>query len=173
MSFSFETSEQQQLRAFQTNQTTNSQKLILKQQQEEDTRRQADKPLEDARIDLARRKAQDKVNKERANFESGVVDPEEAKNAERARARADEAGMTDFQRYSQKNDYDLNNQTKAWESANKLRMSEADQSNVAQKDRLVSQLDNQKNMQQSGFNQTNKLRTDDNRRAIDGFKMNF
>lgn len=114
--------------------------------------------LEKDNVNLARSQAQRKL----AMLNSGVADEREK-----------EAQMSDFQRLKQKGDYDLGNQTKAWESANTLRMKEADQSNVAQKDRLVSQLDNQKNMQQSGFNQTNKLRSDDNRRAIDGFKMNF
>ena len=133
----------------------------------------AQKQVDDVNSSLEQRKALDRANKRTADYSAGIVDPQDAADEQAAQARAKEAGMSDFQRYSQKNDYDLSNQTKAWESANTLRMREADQSNVAQKDRLVSQLDNQKNMQQSGFNQTNKLRSDDNRRAIDGFKMSF
>jgi hypothetical protein len=140
---------------------------------ESKTKAASQKQIDDVTYALAQRKALDKANKSVADYNAGIVDPEEAKAKAALEARANEANMTDFQRYSQKNDYDLNNQQKAWESANTLRMKEADQSNVAQKDRLVSQLDNQKNMQQAGFSQTNKLRTDDNRRAIDGFKMNF
>lgn len=49
----------------------------------------------------------------------------------------------------------------------------ADKSNVAQKDRLTTQLDSTERQQQAGFSQTNKLRTDDNQRAINGFKGNF
>lgn len=79
----------------------------------------------------------------------------------------------DLQNYSKKSDYDLDNQKKAWESANQFRMKEADQSNVAQKDRLEAQLGNQRTMQTATIDQANRLRRDDNQRAIDGFKGNF
>lgn len=124
---------------------------------------------------LTQKKALDLAKKQKADYESGYVDPSVealAKiNKKSEIDKATESGMTDFQKYSQKNDYDLDNQKKAWESANTFRMREADQSNVAQKDRLVSQLDNQKYIQQAGFNQTNNLRRDDNKRAIDGYNM--
>jgi hypothetical protein len=131
------------------------------------------KQIDDANYSLAQKKALDKANKAASNYAAGIVDPEEAKAQAALKAKTDEANMSDFQKYEQKNTYDLDNQTKAWKSANELRMKEADQSNVAQKDRLVTQLDTNKSMQQSTINQANKLRTDDNRRAIDGFKMNF
>lgn len=118
----------------------------------------AKRGVEQDNIELARKKAQKKI----ADFDAGYVDKREL-----------ESQKTDFERLKETGDYNLDNQKKAWESANTLRMREADQSNVAQKDRLVAGLDNQRNMQQSGFNQTNKLRSDDNQRAIDGFKMKF
>jgi hypothetical protein len=137
---------------------------------------------------LSQQKALDLAKKQKREYESGYVDPNEAAlksiNQKAKLDKAAEAGQTDFQKYSQKNDYDLTNQQKAWESANTLRMREAsqgsdlrvreaDQSNIAQKDRLVTQLDTQRAMQQAGFNQTNNLRRDDNQRAIEGFKMRF
>lgn len=79
----------------------------------------------------------------------------------------------DLTNYTKKNDYDLDNQKKAWESANQFRMKEADQSNVAQKDRLDAQLGNQRTMQTATIDQANKLRSDDNERAIAGYKGNF
>jgi hypothetical protein len=137
---------------------------------------------------LSQQKALDLARKQKAEYDSGYVDPNQAAlkaiNQKAELDKAAEAGQTDFQKYSQKNDYDLNNQSRAWREANMykmkeasqgsdLRVREADQSNVAQKDRLVTQLDTQKAMQQAGFNQTNTLRRDDNQRAIDGFKMRF
>ena len=133
----------------------------------------ANRQVSDAAQALENRKALDAVKRRTANYDAGIKDPEEVAAQELAAKKSKEANMSDFEKYSQKNDYDLGNQQKAWESASTLRMKEADQSNVAQKDRLVSQLDNQKNMQQAGFNQTNKLRSDDNQRAVDGFKMSF
>jgi hypothetical protein len=118
----------------------------------------ANQGVESANIELARRKAQQKLD----NFNAGVVSSKDK-----------EQEMSDFERKQQSGDYDLGNQIKAWGAANQYRMAEADQSNVAQKDRLGMQLDTQKSMQQSQFGQENKLRTDDNRRAIDGFKLNI
>jgi hypothetical protein len=86
--------------------------------------------------------------------------------------------------YSDKSSVDLTNQQKAWEAASKLKQSDADQQitgqkdladigNVAQKDRLTSQLTNQKDIQQAEFKQTNQLRQGDNERAVNTYKMNF
>jgi hypothetical protein len=139
--------------------------------------RNAELEVSDIVTSLNQQKALDAAKKQKANYDAGIVDPDvaasEAIAKKSALDKATESGMTDFQKYSQKNDYDLGNQNKAWESANMYRMREADQSNVAQKDRLVSQLDNQKAMQRATIDQANKLRSDDNQRAIDGFKLNF
>ncbi len=118
----------------------------------------AQNAVELSNIELARRKAQQKLD----NFNSGVTS-----------SRDKEAEMSDFERKKQSGDYDLSNQIKAWGSANQYRMAEADQSNVAQKDRLGMQLDTQKSMQQAQIGQENRLRRDDFNRAVDGFKMNF
>lgn len=118
----------------------------------------AQNAVELSNIELARRKAQQKLD----NFDSGVMS-----------SRDKEADMSDFERKKQSGDYDLDNQIKAWGSANQYRMAEADQSNVAQKDRLGMQLDTQKSMQQAQIGQENRLRRDDFNRAVDGFKMNF
>lgn len=132
--------------------------------------RQAQDEIDNLTKSLSQQKALDAAKKQKANYDAGIVDPDvaasEAIAKKSALDKAAESGMTDFQRYSQKNDYDLSNQEKAWESANKYRMREADQSNVAQKDRLVTQLD-------KTAEQENRLRRDDNQRAIDGFKLNF
>jgi hypothetical protein len=139
--------------------------------------RNAELEVSDIVTSLNQQKALDAAKKQKANYDAGIVDPDvaasEAIAKKSALDKATESGMTDFQKYSQKNDYDLGNQSKAWESANMYRMREADQSNVAQKDRLVSQLDNQKAMQRATIDQANKLRSDDNQRAIDGFKLKF
>lgn len=91
---------------------------------------------------------------------------------------------TNLKNYSDKSNVDLTNQQKAWEAASKFKQSDAaqqiqaqtnlaDQSNVAQKDRLVSQLTNQKDIQQAEFKQTNQLRDGDSQRAANAYKMNF
>lgn len=140
--------------------------------------------VNDANIALANKKALDTVNRKSANYAAGVVDPEEAiATANKLKADA-EAGMTDYEQYDRKSGLDLKNQGAAWEKASQLKQSDAGQQLTAQKDRLVTDisgqkdrltanLDNQKAMQQTTINQANKLRSDDNQRAIDGFKMNF
>lgn len=114
--------------------------------------------LEGDNIELARLKAQ----KKKSDFAAGVVDK-----------REQEAQKSDFERLKETGDYNLSNQQKAWESANTLRMREADQSNVAQKDRLGMQLGTQKEMQQAQIGQENRLRSDDFDRAVKGFKGNI
>lgn len=110
--------------------------------------------------EIARLKAQKRLS----NYKAGIDDTS---------ARDKEAQLSDYERRVQAGDYDLKNQITAWGAANKYRMSEADQSNVAQKDRLTAQLDTQKTMQDKTISQENRLRSDDYRRAVDGFKMNF
>jgi hypothetical protein len=121
--------------------------------------RDLDKIVDDGNIEIAKLKAKKRLT--------------DALSGNLNTAQEDEALMSDFQRRKQIGDYDLDNQIKAWGAANKYRMSEADQSNVAQKDRLGMQLDTQKSMQQRTIDQENRLRSDDNRRAIDGFKLSI
>lgn len=120
------------------------------------------KELTDLTAQYNAQKSLDDINRKLADRKNGIVDAREA-----------EANMSDYQQYEQKSALDVANQDKAWANASKYRQSDADQSNVAQKDRLVTQLDSQKQIQQNTINQANKLRRDDNQRAIDGFKMNF
>lgn len=180
MSFAFapDTTEANKLAA--ESQLANTKRIkenadLFNQQSQQD--RQSQSEVDKITKSLSQQKALDLAKKQKAEYDSGYVDPNVAAlksiNQKAELDKAAESGQTDFQKYSQKNDYDLTNQQKAWESANTYRMKEADQSNVAQKDRLVTQLDTQKAMQQAGFNQTNTLRRDDNQRAIDGFKMRF
>jgi hypothetical protein len=112
-------------------------------------------------IEIARQKAQKRLD----NAKAGIEEPVDPKTAE--------ANMTDFERAKQLGDYGLDNQIKAWGAANRYRMSEADQSNIAQKDRLGMQLDTQKSMQDKTIAQENRLRRDDFQRAIQGFKGSF
>jgi hypothetical protein len=140
--------------------------------------------ISDATIALANKKALDTVNRKTANYNAGVVDPEEATAAANKLKADTEAGMTDYEQYDRKSSLDLKNQDAAWASASKYKQSDAGQQLAAQKDRLVTDisgqkdrlvagLDNQKEMQRTTINQANKLRSDDNQRAIDGFKMKF
>lgn len=158
------------------------QSLFVARKNNADIQRQARDTEAQSEIDrllnsVKQKKALDLAKKQKADYDAGIVDPDiaakEAIEKRSALNKAAEEGMTDFEKYSQKNTYDLGNQEKAWKSANMYRMQEADQSNVAQKDRLVSQLDNQKSMQRATIDQANKLRQDDNQRAIDGFKLNI
>lgn len=120
------------------------------------------KELTDLTAQYNAQKSLDKVNRDILNQKNGVVSAKDA-----------EADMSDYQIYEQKQALDIANQDKAWANASKYRQSDADQSNIAQKDRLVAGLENQKVLQQNTINQSNKLRRDDNQRAIDGFKMKF
>jgi hypothetical protein len=108
-----------------------------------------------------------------------------AASAAAAVAQSKSAESTDnLKIYSDKSNVDLENQRKAWESASGFKQSDAAQQitgqkdladigNVAQKDRLTSQLTNQKDIQQAEFKQTNQLRQGDNERAVNTYKMNF
>lgn len=181
MSFSFSPSPSQQIADLQSQQAlyvaqknNDRFKSDLEKQQQD---RQSQDAIDNLTKSLTQQKALDAAKKAKANYDAGIVDPndaaKEAIDKKSALDKATESGMTDFQKYSQKNDYDLGNQKKAWESANMFRMKEADQSNVAQKDRLDAQLGNQRTMQQATIDQANKLRSDDNQRAIAGYKGNF
>jgi hypothetical protein len=140
--------------------------------------------VSEASIALANRKALDEVNRKKANYEAGIVDPVETLAETKRLKEAQESALTDYEQYDRKAALDLRNQSAAWADASKYRQSDAAQDFGAQKDRLVTDitgqkdrlvtnLDTQKEMQRAGFNQTNTLRKDDNQRAIDGFKMNF
>jgi hypothetical protein len=107
-----------------------------------------------------------------------------AKNKAQASQDLATESANNLKNYSDKSSVDLTNQQKAWEAASKLKQSDADQQitgqkdladigNVAQKDRLTSQLTNQKDIQQAEFKQTNQLRQGDNERAVNTYKMNF
>jgi hypothetical protein len=108
--------------------------------------------------------------------------------AAKAKATAQEdlkvESANNLKNYSDKSGVDLGNQEKAWQTASRLKQSDAAQQitgqkdladigNIAQKDRLTAQLTNQKDIQQAEFGQTNKLRQDDSQRAINAYKMNF
>jgi hypothetical protein len=118
--------------------------------------------LNDLTAQYNAQKSLDRVNRDIANQKNGIVSAKDA-----------ESEMSDYQQYEQKQALDIANQDKAWANASRYRQSDAEQSNIAQKDRLVAGLDNQKVLQQNTINQANKLRRDDNQRAIDGFKMKF
>lgn len=109
---------------------------------------------------LSQQKALDLAKKRTDNYAKGIVDPLENIKPK-----------TDFDNYKDVQDYDLGNQEKAWALANKFKQSDADQSNVAQKDRLTTQLNNQLKMQQKGFDQTNQLRANDSSRALAAYRM--
>jgi type IV secretory pathway TrbF-like protein len=107
-----------------------------------------------------------------------------AKNKAQAAQDLATESANNLKNYSDKSNVDLTNQQKAWESASKFKQSDAAQQitgqkdladigNVAQKDRLTSQLSNQKDIQQAEFRQTNQLRQGDNERAVNTYKMNF
>jgi hypothetical protein len=138
------------------------------EQQQSDTNK-----ISDASVALANKKALDAVNRKTANYAAGIIDPEDAAAAANKLKSDAESNLTDYEQYDRKSSLDLKNQDAAWANASKYKQSDAAQSNVAQKDRLVAGLDNQKQLQQATINQANKLRSDDNQRAIDGFKMNF
>lgn len=155
-----------------------SRQSTIEQQQSDSTK------VNDANIALANKKALDTANRKTANYDAGVVDPEEATSAANKLKADTESGMTDYEQYDRKQSLDLKNQQTAWDKASQLKQSDAGQQLTAQKDRLTTDisgqkdrltanLDNQKAMQQTTINQANKLRSDDNQRAIDGFKMNF
>lgn len=116
--------------------------------------------INDSNIEIAKLKAKKRLDDYKAGIDTST-------------AREKEEQMSDFERKKQAGDYDLDTQLKAWGGANKLRMAEADQSNVAQKDRLGMQLDTQKEMQDKTIAQENRLRRDDFNRAVDGFKLNI
>jgi hypothetical protein len=116
--------------------------------------------INDASIEIAKLKAKKKLS----DYKSGV---------NTTTAQEKEELMSDFERKKQVGDYDLSNQIKAWGAANKYRMSEADQSNIAQKDRLGMQLDTQKTMQDKTIDQENRLRRDDYSRAVNSYTGNF
>jgi enoyl-[acyl-carrier-protein] reductase (NADH) len=107
-----------------------------------------------------------------------------ARNQAQAAQNLATESANNLKNYSDKSNVDLTNQQKAWESASKFKQSDAAQQitgqkdladigNVAQKDRLTSQLTNQKDIQQAEFRQTNQLRQGDNERAVNTYKMNF
>ena len=122
---------------------------------------------------FAEKKASDKLAKQKANYAAGITDPNDAQDEAQARNQKVDAAKTDIQRYTEKSDYDLGNQGKAWRLASELKQSDANQANVAQKDRLVTQITSNEQLQRNTINQTNKLRSDDNLRAINGFKGNI
>lgn len=122
---------------------------------------------------FAELKASDKLKRQKKDYAAGIINPEDAADEAQIRAQKVDSQKTDIQRYTEKSDYDLGNQSKAWQLASKLKQSDAEQSNIAQKDRLVTQIGGQKDQQQSTINQANKLRSDDNLRAINGYKGNF
>lgn len=131
------------------------------------------KSFEEESKAFADQKALDKLNRQKANYKSGTVDPKDAEDEAQSRLIEQDKNKTDFQRYTEKSGYDLDNQSKAWRLASELKQSDANQSNIAQKDRLVTQIGGQKDQQQVAINQANKLRSDDNLRAINGFKGNI
>lgn len=139
----------------------------------EDQQRAENQKIADTNIALANKKALDFATKKASDYAAGIVDPAEALAKSRKEKADSEAALSDYEQYDRKQALDLKNQDTAWASASKFRQSDAEQSNIAQKDRLVAGLDNQKEMQRNTINQANKLRSDDNQRAIDGFKMNF
>lgn len=176
MSFGFGLTDQQkrtaaiidQITDYANNQTLRS---IKDQSELENSTRDRQKQLNllnaDAAFEVNRTSAEiakSKAQKRLADYNAGI---------DTTTSQEKEALMSDFERKKQAGDYDLDNQVKAWGAANKYRMSEADQSNVAQKDRLGMQIGSQQLMQDKTIAQENKLRADDNRRAIDGFKLNF
>jgi hypothetical protein len=108
--------------------------------------------------------AKSKAKKRLADYSAGV---------DTTTSQEKEALMSDFERKKQLGDYDLSNQIKAWGAANKYRMSEADQSNVAQRDRLGMQLETQKAIQDKTIDQENRLRRDDYSRAVNSYTGNF
>ena len=122
---------------------------------------------------FAEKKASDKLAKQQANYAAGITDPNDAQDEAQARNQKVDAAKTDIQRYTEKSDYDLGNQGKAWRLASELKQSDANQANVAQKDRLVTQITSNEQLQRNTINQANKLRSDDNLRAINGFKGNI
>lgn len=128
---------------------------------------------EEAAKQFAELKASDKLIRQKKDYAAGIINPEDAGDESQIRAQKVESQKTDIQRYTEKSDYDLGNQSKAWQLASKLKQSDAEQSNIAQKDRLVTQIGGQKDQQQTAINQANKLRSDDNLRAINGYKGNF
>lgn len=144
-----------------------SRQPIIDQQQAES------RAVSDANAALANKKALDTANRKKANYEAGIADPLETLAETKKLKDAQESVLTDYEQYDRKAALDLKNQSAAWADASKYRQSDAAQDFTAQKDRLVANLDTQKEMQRAGFNQTNTLRKDDNQRAIDGFKMNF
>jgi hypothetical protein len=115
---------------------------------------------EDSIAEIARLQAQKRLN----DYKSGTV-------TQTAKERED--SLSDFEKRQQLGDYDFKNQLKAWDAASKYRMTEADQSNVAQKDRLVAQLDTQKELQDRTISQENRVKSDDYNRAVNGFKLSF
>jgi hypothetical protein len=119
-------------------------------------------------------------------LEQQRIDAEALAAKNKAQAAQDLAteSANNLKNYSDKSNVDLTNQQKAWEAASKFKQSDAAQQitgqkdladigNVAQKDRLTSQLINQKDIQQAEFRQTNQLRQGDNERAVNTYKMNF
>lgn len=146
MTFSFYSPEQTEINKIQSGRAINNLKI--------------GNQIEDSNLEIARLKAKKRLD----DYKSGI---------DSRSAREKESEMSDFEKAKQVGDYGLDNQIKAWGAANRYRMSESDQSNVAQKDRLGMQLDTQKTMQDKTIAQENRLRRDDFNRAVDGFKLNI
>lgn len=138
--------------------------------------------LYDTQVSNARADAIRQQNQQRADAALALDRANVLTDAAQARTDAAANRVRDLSDYGKKSEIDLGNQKLAWESASKFKQSDAaqqitankelaDQSNVAQKDRLGLQTDTQKDMQRAGIDQVNKLRRDDNQRAIDGFRM--
>jgi mRNA-degrading endonuclease HigB of HigAB toxin-antitoxin module len=98
----------------------------------------------EANIALANKKALDEVNRKKANYEAGIVDPLETLAETKKLKEAQEATLTDYEQYDRKAALDLKNQSAAWADASKYRQSDAAQDFGAQKDRLVTDITGQK-----------------------------
>lgn len=95
-----------------------------------------------------------------------------------------EEEMSDYEKAVRTGDYELANTLKAWDSASGYKQTEAAQTYDAQQKQLETQTgsnqaintqntDTEKALQAATIAQENKLRTDDNNRAVSGYKMSF